>query len=204
MKKTFFTFCLLVSFCCFSQTNWQRFKKQSFSTKKWVIFHPFKTKKALIISNEANRVSDSIAKTSLLDGDKNGGQVDAFRHAYWMARLRQEIGKNAAQSLGKAHEKDNYRTFKKKRLEEGTIPDKISSDMDLYNNEQGLKLTVKGSKSPKKGLIFKVINSILGGNMKIIKKDNKKRFLTCDNKIILAKDLQGKWENNKCLIQSNK
>ena len=39
--------------------------------------------------------------------------MDAFRHAYWMARLRQEIGKTAARSLGKAHEKENYQTFKK-------------------------------------------------------------------------------------------
>ena len=44
----------------------------------------------------------------LLDKDPSGGQVDAFRHAYWMARLNEEIGKNAAKSLGKAHEKENY------------------------------------------------------------------------------------------------
>lgn len=61
--------------------------------KWWVIWHPFKAKKALEISIDTKRVSDSIRKTNLLDGDYAGGQIDAFRHAYWMARLRIEIGK---------------------------------------------------------------------------------------------------------------
>ena len=73
-----------------------------------MLFHPFKATKALEISKEVNRISDSIKKTNLLDGDASGGQVDAFRHAYWMARLKQEIGESAARSLGKAHEKENY------------------------------------------------------------------------------------------------
>ena len=55
-----------------------------------------------------------------------------------MARLNQEIGKSAARSLGKAHEKDNYRQFKDQLLEDGVFPDKISSEMDLINNNVGL------------------------------------------------------------------
>ena len=113
------------------------------SFKTWVLLHPFKAKKALKISNKAKVLSDSIAKTELLDKDKSGGQVDAFRHAYWMASLHQEIGKFAAKSLGKAYERDNYKIFKKNRLEDGIIPDKASKEMDLFNNKVGLRFTKK-------------------------------------------------------------
>ncbi|WP_223443291.1 DUF6973 domain-containing protein [Polaribacter litorisediminis] len=204
IRKTCMLLLFVVSVATNAQSNFNKFLKLSGPTKKWVLLHPFKAKKALIISSEAQRVSDSIAKTNGLDKDAAGGQVDAFRHAYWMARLRQEIGKCAARSLGKAHEKENYGTFKKNKLEDGVVPDKISSTMDLHNNEEGLKLTIKGSKTPKKGLIYKIINAIAQGKMKIIKKDQEGNFLTCDEKIIRLESLKGKWENNKCLVSSNK
>ena len=204
MKKYFLLFiCLFISFSSYSQSNWQKFKNLSGAKKVWVIFHPFKAKKALLISNEANRVSDSLVKSNLLDNDPSGGQVDAFRHAFWMATLRQKIGKNAARSLGKAHEKENYQTYKKRKLEDGVIPDEISTKMDLFNNDFGLRLTRKGSKTPRKGLIYRIINAIHQGKLRVIKKDKKGNFLTCNGKIISAKSLQGKWKNNKCLIPSN-
>lgn len=193
---------------CFSlqskaQSSFKSFFELSPPKKKWVLFHPFVAKKAYRISQEVNRISDSIKKTNLLDGDASGGQVDAFRHAYWMARLKQEIGECAARSLGKAHEKENYLTYKKNKLEDGVVPDEISSEMDLWNNEQGLKLVTKKDILPKNGLIFRVINAILNGEMKIIKKDNKGGFLTCDGEKILNDTLYGKWKNNKCLVPSN-
>ena len=169
----------------------------------WVLFHPFKAKKALLISKEANKVSDSIKKSPLLDNDSAGGQVDAFRHAYWMARLRQEIGKSAAKSLGKAHEKENYRTYKERKLEDGVVPDKISSTMDLFNNDIGLSLIRKGSNTSKKGLIYKIINAIQAGKMKVVKKGTKGNFITCDDILISKESLKGKWINNKCLVKSN-
>lgn len=205
MKKIIFLgFVLLYSTSSFSQTNWQRFKKLSGPKQTWVVFHPFKAKKALEVSKEANRVADSLLQSPLLDGDGAGGQVDAFRHAYWMARLRQEIGEGAARSLGKAHEKENYQTYKKLELEDGVVPDKISSEMDLENNEFGLTLTRKGSITPKNGLIYRIINAIHQGKLKVIKKDDKGNFLTCDGQLIDPKTLQGKWENDKCLVDSNK
>ncbi|WP_237274357.1 DUF6973 domain-containing protein [Tenacibaculum ovolyticum] len=190
------------SFIC-AQSNWQKFKKLSPSKRMWVLFHPLKAKKAQIISEEAYRVADSIKNSPLLDGDSNGGQVDAFRHAFWMASLRQEIGKNAARSLGKAHEKENYRTYKKNKLEDGTVPDKIATTMDLFNNEIGLSLSKNNTKAAKNGLIYKVINAIHSGKLKVIKKDNNGNFLTCKNSPILQESLKGKWENNKCLVNSN-
>lgn len=203
MQKILLTTFLFLNISSFSQSNWQEFKKLSSPKKKWVLLHPFKAKQALIVSREALRVSDSIRVSPLLDGDYSGGKVDAFRHAFWMALLQQEIGKNAARSLGRAHEKENYQTFKKQQLEDGVVPDEISSEMDLFNNEIGLSLSEENGKLPKNGLIYRVINAIHQGNLKIIKKDPKGNFLTCDDKVISKKELQGKWENNKCLIPSN-
>ncbi|CAL2080295.1 DUF6973 domain-containing protein [Tenacibaculum sp. 190524A02b] len=194
---------LLIHFSSFSQSNWQKFKKLSAAKKAWVLFHPFKAKKALAISKETNRVADSLRKSPILDGDGSGGQVDAFRHAYWMARLHQEIGKSAARSLGKAHEKENYQTFKKRKLEDGVVPDEISSTMDLFNNEVGLTLTQKGSKTSRNGLIYKIVNAIQQGKMKVIKKDKDGQFLTCSGNLISKVSLKGKWKNNKCLVDSN-
>ncbi|WP_347172797.1 DUF6973 domain-containing protein [Polaribacter uvawellassae] len=203
MKKVLIFYCFLSSLNSSSQSNWQQFKKLSCVEKTWVVFHPFKAKKAFNISEEARRITDSVAKTSLLDGDKSGGQVDAFRHAYWMARLRQEIGKNAALKLGKAHEKSNYQQYKKHQLEDGENPDEVSSEMDLFNNAVGVTYTKKGVAYPKNGLIYRIVNGILAGNYKVIKKDQNRNYLTCDDEIIAKKSLKGKWKNDKCLINSN-
>ncbi|MDX6745460.1 hypothetical protein SHK09_01550 [Polaribacter sp. PL03] len=203
MKKILTILFFSIAVSVNGQSDFKNFFKLSGPIKRWVLFHPFKAKLSLKISNETNRVADSIRKTNLLDKDAAGGQVDAFRHAYWMARLRQEMGKRSARSLGKAHEKDNYLTYKKLKLEDGIVPDEISSEMDLYNNEEGLKLITKGSKVSKKGLIYRIVNAINNGKMKIIKKDKKGNFLTCEGKIISAEELKGKWKNNKCLVVSS-
>ncbi|CAM1344014.1 DUF6973 domain-containing protein [Tenacibaculum amylolyticum] len=199
--------CFLIFFCLifvgYTQSSFTQFKKLSGPKKWWVILHPFKAKKALEISRDVKRVTDSIRKTNMLDGDPSGGQVDAFRHAYWMARLREEIGKGAARSLGRAHERENYKMYKERRLEEGIVPDEISSEMDFFNNDVGLSLTRKGNKTPRKGLIYRVINAITGGKMKVIKKNKKGEFLTCSGEIITTASLKGKWKNNKCLVTSN-
>ena len=169
----------------------------------WVITHPFKAKRALKISYEARYKADSIANTSILDGDKNGGQVDAFRHSYWQARLTQTIGRRAAYKLGKAHEKGNYIYYKHHKLEDGTIPDKISSEMDLYNNKVGASIVFRREELTKKEIEVEVIKLIKNGVMKIIAKDKNGNFLDCDGNIIDNETLKGKWENNKCLVNSN-
>lgn len=204
MIRTTFILCFLfVSKNAFSQSDLKRFFEQSSPIKTWIIFHPFKAKKSYAISLETNRVADSIAKTNALDKDIAGGQVDAFRHAYWMMRLKQEIGERAARSLGKAHEKDNYITFKKNKKEDGVVPDKISSEMDLFNNDVGLKLISKKSKLSKKVIINRIILAIREGKFKIIKKDSQGGFLNCSGDKLSKKQLIGKWENNKCLVKSN-
>ncbi len=202
LKKLLFLI-LLLPFYTSAQSNWQQFKKLQSAQKTWVLLHPFKAKEAQKISREVTRVADSMKSSPLLDGDAAGGQVDAFRHAFWMALLQQQIGENAARSLGKAHEKDNYKTYKARKLEDGVIPDKIASEMDLFNNEVGLTLSRKDNNLPKNGLIYRAINVILQGKLRVIKKDAKGNFLTCDGMKISTESLKGKWENNKCLVNSN-
>lgn len=187
-----------------AQSNWEKFCKLSAPYKKWVLLHPFKAKKGLEISMEATRVSDSISKTDLLDKDIAGGQADAFRHAYWTARLQQEIGKRAAISLGKANEKDNYRTFKKKQTENGLVPDQASKEMDLFNNNVGLRFTQKGIPASEKEITIRIVDAILMGDLKVIKKDTLGNYITCDGELIPSAALGNSWQNKKCLIPSNK
>jgi hypothetical protein len=203
-KRTFIIVLILLSTQLSAQSNWKQFWQQSVPHKMWVVFHPFKAKKASEISFEATRVSDSIAKTDLLDKDIAGGQVDAFRHAYWMARLHQKIGKCAALSLGKAHEKANYKTFKKNKFEDGILPDQASKEMDLFNNKVGLGFTKKGISADRNELTIRIVNAILMGDLKVIKKDSSGNYLTCEGELIPADELLHSWKNSKCLIPSNK
>ncbi|MEN8125299.1 MAG: hypothetical protein ABFR32_09215 [Bacteroidota bacterium] len=202
MKKAWIFF-LIVSINSNSQTTVKSFFELSSPEKCWVIFHPFKANKAFKISKETLRITDSVIKVKVLDTDINGGLADAFKHSFWMAGLSRQIGDKAALKLGKAHEKGNYRTFKKNNKEDGFVPDKPSSDMDLYNNQIGAQLSIKNSNASKNELITIVINEIKTGKMKILKKDSLGNFLTCEGKIIPIDSLKGKWENNKCLVFSN-
>ncbi|HRP61108.1 MAG TPA: hypothetical protein PK833_12610, partial [Vicingus sp.] len=160
---------------------------------------PFVAKKALKVSLEAREITDEIKQQKLLVGTGNGDQIDAFRHAYWMARLAQEIHWRKANRLGKAHEKGNYQQFKKGKLEDDVLPDKISSEMDLFNNKVGLNL---GKLNKEKELKNEVLNLVKDGQCKIIKTDAEGNFLDEKNKLIPLEELKGKWETRKVLVDS--
>ncbi len=197
---------LTVFFISFSGVKAQKlssFKKLTPPEKHWVIFHPFIAKKVYKISIKAKQISDSLANDIRFDGDKNGGQIDAFRHALWMAMLSQKYNWRKIYKLGIAHEKGNYYQYKKQKTEDGTLPDKISSDMDLLNNDAGRQIGLDNKSANTKQLIEIVKQEVLSGNLWIIKKNKNGDFLDENNKIINPKSLKGKWENNKCLVKSN-
>ena len=177
-----------------------QFKKLSCPEKQWVFFHPFVVKKALQLSLEARTTTVELKQQNLLKGLGNGDQLDAFRHTYWMARLAQEIHWRKAKRLGKAHEKGNYRQFKKGKLEDDVLPDKISSEMDLFNNEVGLNL---GKSNKEQELKNEVIRLVKEGKCKILKTDAVGNFLDENNQIIPIEELKGKWENRKVLVHSD-
>lgn len=205
LKFKLFVFLILQLFSCttFSQSRTSKFFKLSTPEKCWVVFHPFKAKRAFYAMKDALKTTDSISKTYTIGDDLNGGQLDAFKHSYWMVRSCQSIGERASFKLGKAHEKGNYRSFKKGNKEDGFLPDKPSSEMDLFNNNVGLKIANEHPDQSKFEIILTLIDEIKAGSMKILKKDCIGNFLTCSGKVIPKDSLKGKWENEKCLIGSN-
>jgi hypothetical protein len=48
-----------------------------------------------------------------------------------------------------------------------------------------------------------VIAFVLSGKCKIIKKDDDGNYLDCDGHVLSNEKLNGKWENEKCLVWSN-
>ena len=185
-----------------AQSAESRFSKLSGPEKWWVIWHPLKAKRALNISLEVLRLTDSVSKTGSIGHDRNGGKLDAFKHSYWIAVMSVEIGETAALKLGEAHERGNYDTFKKGKLEDGFLPDKPSSDMDLFNNKMGAELSRNKNLLTTLQLMDGVIRMIESGDLRILKKEDA-TFLTCDGQVIADDELKGKWINDKCLIPSN-
>ncbi|RPD91791.1 hypothetical protein EGM88_14250 [Aureibaculum marinum] len=198
-KILFYSFTIALFANCSPKLK-KSFSQLSKPEKTWAIFHPFKAKKGYQISKEVLVVTDSIAKENIIGSDNNGGQLDAFKHSFWMARSAQVIGKNAALSLGRAHEKGNYQSYLNRKLEDGLLPDKPSSDMDLYNNSVGATVGKKYKNASKKIIINHLLDAIRQGKLRMLKKDNFGNFLDCQGQIIPHDILKGKWDNNKCLI----
>ncbi|MGB2129285.1 MAG: DUF6973 domain-containing protein [Flavicella sp.] len=193
----------LFQFCACGSYH-QKLSKVSVHEKKWALLHPFQIKRAIRLSKQAQRVADSIKKTNALDKDANGGQVDAFRHAFWMSTLSQGIGYRSARSLGKAHEKTNYEQFKKGENEDGGLPDAAATEMDLYNNEFGISLYKENKKANKETYIALILQAIHDGKLRILQKDKEGSYLDCEGKKLALKHKVKKWENNKCLVPSKK
>lgn len=187
-----------------SHAQQPEYKKLSCPEKWWVILHPFAAKKAFNITVDARKVSKEVESDSLLDHDADGGQVDAFRHSFWMARMAQEMRPGKARSLGKAHERGNYLDWKKHRTGEETFSDSIAGAMDLFNNEIGIE-TGHQNKSLSKSALQKLLtDKILKGEMKIIFKDDEGHSLDCNHKIIDMHAYIGKWNIPRCLVNSSK
>ena len=165
--------------------------------------HPFIAVKTWKITQFVLKVTDSVNVSGLLDGDPNGGQVDAFRHAYWMATLSHNICWKKAYKLGVAHEKGNYLQYKHNKKEDQAVPDKISSDMDFWNNNKGLLIGRGNKTAGTYELKALVLEAIMAGELIVIKKNRKGEFLDADGQIINPDSLKDLWINNKCLVPSN-
>lgn len=186
------------------QSSSQSFWKLSGPEKSWVIRHPFVAKKIFRITKEVLIVVNEMKKDSMLDGDAAGGQVDAFRHGFWMASLSQKVCWKKALSLGRAHEKGNFRSFKKgKADEEGILPDSISSAMDLYNNRIGTGLGCNNKDLNPNNLKLIIKNAVLDGKLVIIRKNKNGVPLDSVGNSIQLSGLKGTWKSVKTLVPSN-
>jgi hypothetical protein len=201
---------LLFFVCCVglteasAQSGLHTFLRLSWPEKRWTLSHPFVAGKALAAAREARFESRQLALSPLFDGDSLGGQVDAFRHAYWMARCAQEFAPNKALRLGSAHEQGNYRQFKKSRMEDGTPADSIFCEMDLFNNRVGVDLGTEFRFAPADSLQKIVQSAILNGQLRIIRKDESGVALDCSGRRIDPAEYRGVWGIPKCLITSDR
>lgn len=141
---------------------------------------------------------------SSLDGDPLGGQIDAFRHAYWMARMAQTMKWKKALRLGIAHEKANKISFRKnEKDEEGLLPDSASSAMDLYNNEVGVAIGCNLKFISSQQICDTIIQNIRTGKMKVILKNSAGKELKCDGTELDKSEFSGMWNIPKCLVNSD-
>lgn len=193
---------LLPSSIVSAQNNMQK-QDLSSAEKWWALGHIFIAKKAYRIAIESLNITDSLEQIGFLDGDGSGGQLDAFKHAFWMASLGQEIGERKAKKLGIAHEKGNYRSFKKAiRKGKENNHDKASSDMDLWNNEAGIEIAQANPNASADELIQLINKAILESRMKIILKNKQGQFLDSNGAVIDMGDLKNVWDNGKVLVYS--
>jgi hypothetical protein len=202
--KIFFSLLLLPVFLD-AQSLSKNFSKLSRPEKCWAIAHPFIAKKAFHITQQARAVTDSLSRNGILK-DGNGGQLDAFRHAYWMASLVQKIPARKAEKLGKAHEKGNYLDWKKGMQEDSLRADSIMCVMDLLNNEKGRLMGIdfkSDTSSSKKTLVKIILDDVQNGKMVIVKKNVKGQPEDKNGRIIIAEDYKGKWYIPKVLVRSD-
>ncbi len=205
MKRTWLTFLLILFMMqvARSQSMFNEFISLSRPEKWWVMMHPFIAKKASEAAKKARIAAKKQKQNPALDSLYNGGRIDAFKHAYWMALMVREMKSKKAKKLGIAHEKGNYLDFKKRRGEDGAVPTKENNEMDLYNNIAGIKIGEKFSEIPNDSLQKIIIDSIAVGYLKIIKQNEDGIFLDSNGNIILQGNIKGRWETPRVLVPSD-
>jgi len=169
----------------------------------WAILHPMAALKVKSITKDCNAIADTGVIQQQLDRYPSGGKADAFRHVFYMAAYSQKIKSRKVRKLGIAHEKGNYRQFLNSKKEEGEIPDSLSSEMDLRNNELGILIGKSNKKTPLAELVSAVIGEIVRGNAVIMKRNKNGQLLTCPGDPIEPEKYLGKWNIPKCLVPSS-
>jgi len=137
---------------------------------RWAVFHPFAALKVMNIYKKNLSIYEEVKNKKILDSIENGGQLDAFRHGFFMACFAQKIKPKKLLKLGDAHEKDNvYLYIKKKKLEFSEYPDSASVEMDLHNNLLGIELGRKYKHLSSLQLKDTIVQYIKEGKFKTIK-----------------------------------
>lgn len=205
-KRWFYTTGILVALLVVSSLQLVAGPLKSISRpeKVWSIFHPFKAIKVLKCARRSQFVTDSLEKAGTLTDD-NGGQLDAFRHAYWMALMINEgMKESVVRKIGTRHEKGNYIDFKKSKLEDSNRADSMMCVMDLRNNEVGIVIGQTFRDEGKKlSLIEAVMNEVWNGNLFIMSKNANGDYLDEKGEVIDLKLYTRKWYIPKHPVKSN-
>lgn len=193
--------CFSLLFCfslgCSAQTG-----RLSGYELRWAVFHPIAALKVKCIGKRVAPIYNAPDVKQQLDAYASGGQLDAFRHVFYMAAFAQKVKAKKLRKLGEAHEKANYKQFLLAKEEEGEIPDSLSSVMDLKNNELGIMIGSKNKWAPLDTLRQLVIAHIRNGNALIMKRNRRGNYLDCQNRELPGPVLR-EWNIPKCLVPSS-
>jgi len=185
-------------------SKFHQFRDLSRPEKWWVLTHPFSASKALEITKFVRNATDSIKTTGLLDGDERGGQLDAFKHAYWMALLTQNLNHRKAWRLGYDHEKGNKLDYMQNANKtDQWLPTALDCTMDLYNNDAGIIIGKENALVSQRRMMEIVISNLQKGNMVIIYKDKNGNLLDCDGNPIDRSKYFHHWEIPACIVPSS-
>jgi hypothetical protein len=200
----FFTLLLLFNYSCSAQGIIKTYRQLSSIEKKWVRKHPFAALKIKKETKLTRKIVQELKQASVLDTISNGGKLDAFRHAFWMARIAKRIGTKKAFKFGEIHEKGNYEHFLKNITEDAQLQDSISCCMDLLNNKVGVEISMIKRSQTNEELKQIIIDKIHNGELFILKHNKENKPTDCENKVIVKQtnDLK-KWNVNYCLVASN-
>ena len=75
--------------------------------------------------------------------------------------------------------------------------------MDDYNNRFGVKIGSVCVPCNDHMLLSVALASLISGELRILKQNNHGEFLDASGKLIPLNDWQGKWENDRVLMNSN-
>jgi hypothetical protein len=194
---------LTILFLLFALALLSQTPRLSSAELRWSLFHPFAALKVKKLTRAGSAIMPELNITRHLDSFTAGGKADAFRHIYYMALYSQKIKARKLVKLGEAHERSNYRQFKKNKDEYGEKPDSLSSVMDLKNNKVGITLGSQNKTLDKKELAQLVIAEIKNGKAVIMKRNSKGEHLRCDGNVIEMAQFKNTWNIPKCLVPSN-
>jgi len=179
------------------------FWKLSRPEKGWVLVHPFKARRAYLATQQARRSTDSLYRIQTPDTFRHGGRIDAFRHSFWMALLTQRIGARASRKLGKCHERGNRIHYRRGKTEDGYLQDATACEMDLHNNEAGIRLALDHPNEGQNGMANECLKAIRSGKMKILFINADGAFCDCDGKPVkMVRKGMDKWKLPICLLTS--
>lgn len=187
----------------FAQKEVKGLRSLRWSQKVWVMKYPFVAFAGYRLTKRVLAVTAEVKADTVLDGDGNGGQVDAFRHSFWMATMAQRFAYKKVIALGLAHEKDDYRNYKRDLIEDGSPGDSLASLMDKLNNRSGADIGHANRKCSEAALKALIIEAIKEGKMTVLWKDKAGNYLTCEGKVLQIDDYKGLWYKPKCFKPSN-
>ncbi len=182
-----------------AQSLFHQFNKLSRPEKWWTVTHLFVAGKAWHATVHVRGVVEQQLASGTPDTIRNGGKIDAFRHAYWMACVSRSIGERKARKLGKAHEKGNYLAFKKGLNDEGALPDSLSGIMDLYNNDAGLAIARLNPAADDRYLQSAILTAIGRGQLKMLRHLPDGTLTDCAGNIVVNSH---SWSRPYCLIST--